>query len=154
MTDLSKDNDIVFTAKLHWIIFFVPVLSFLVCLMAGWYFRSNPQIDYGGLPSHLIVFFGGFALIWILMTWVTYYFSSLTIQKKRVIIRTGVIVRQTVDVPLAKIETIDIRQSILGSLLNYGMLVITGTGGSHQFINYIQKPLTCRRYMEQQMNEH
>jgi uncharacterized membrane protein YdbT with pleckstrin-like domain len=94
-----------------------------------------------------------FALLWIVMTWVTYYFSSLTIKKKQVILRTGVVVRQTVDIPLAKIETIDIRQSILGSIFQYGALIITGTGGTKHLINYLHKPLTCRRYIEQLMNE-
>lgn len=98
-------------------------------------------------------FLGFFALIWILITWVTYHFSSITIKRKQVILRTGIIVRQTVDIPLNKIETIDIRQSILGSILSYGTLIITGTGGTRYLINYLYKPLTCRRYIEQLMNE-
>ena len=60
--------------------------------------------------------------------------------------------RQTIDIPLSKIECIDIRQSILGSFLDYGSLVVTGTGGSRQVINYLAKPLTCRRYIEQLMH--
>ena len=93
-----------------------------------------------------------FALLWGLMVWVTYHFSSLTIKKKQVILCTGILVRKTLDIPLNKIESIDIRQSLLGSLLRYGSLVITGTGGSRQFVNYISKPLTCRRYIEQLMH--
>lgn len=87
------------------------------------------------------------------MVWTTYQFSSLTIKKKQLILRTGILVRNTVDIPLAKIESIDIRQSILGSLLRYGSLVITGTGGTRQVVNYLSKPLTCRRYIEQSMHE-
>lgn len=95
----------------------------------------------------------GFSLIWIVITWVTYYFSSLTIKKNHVIIRTGVIVRETIDIPLNKIEAVDIRQSILGSALRYGMISITGTGGTCRVINYIHSPLTCRRYIEQLLGE-
>ena len=64
------------------------------------------------------------------------------------------LVRQTIDIPLAKIESIDIRQTILGSIFNYGSLIITGTGGTRHMINYLAKPLTCRRYIEQLMHEH
>ena len=56
------------------------------------------------------------------------------------------------DIPLNKIESIDIRRSLLGSLLQYGTLVITGTGGSRQLVNFLDKPLTCRRYIEQLMH--
>ena len=61
--------------------------------------------------------------------------------------------RETVDIPLSKIESIDIRQSILGSLFQYGSLVITGTGGTRQSMGYVSKPLTCRRHIEQLMHE-
>lgn len=143
MSDDTNDN-VVYFAKLHWIIFLGPVLFLLAAMMLGTYFT----------PLHMLAgILAIFSLCWIAFTWVNYYFSSLTIQKKRVILRTGIVVRQTVDIPLSKIETIDIRQSIPGSLFHYGALVITGTGGTRHLVNYLQKPLTCRRYIEQLMNE-
>lgn len=144
MTENANDPNVIYSAKLHWIIFGWPLLSLIACIAAAIYFNQFHP---------LILFFGFFAISWVFMTWVNYYFSSLTIQKKRVIIRTGVIVRQTVDVSLSKIETMDIRQSILGSIFQYGTLIIVGTGGSRQLINFLQRPLTCRRYIEQFMNE-
>lgn len=69
------------------------------------------------------------------------------------IIRTGVVVRQTIDIPISKIEAIDIRQSILGSMLSYGTMSITGTGGTRRIINFLHNPLTCRRYIEQLLGE-
>lgn len=143
MTENLKDADILYFTRLHWIIFFGPLLGFCAPIALQIYL---PQL------AELNLFLLCFALLWLGMTWVTYYFSSITIKKKQVILRTGVIVRQTVDIPLSKIETIDIRQSILGSILQYGALVITGTGGTKHLINYIHRPLTCRRYIEQLMN--
>jgi uncharacterized membrane protein YdbT with pleckstrin-like domain len=140
----NSDSNIIYFARLHWIIFFGPLLA--VGVAACIYIYVAPLQD-------ISLIIACFALLWVLMTWVTYYFSSLTIKQKQVIIRTGVIVRQTVDIPLNKIETIDIRQSIIGSLFSYGTLMITGTGGTKYLINYISKPLTCRRYIEQLMNE-
>lgn len=144
MTETIKDVNILYFTRLHWIIFFWPIVGFCIPIVLQIYL---PQLN------HLNLFLLAFAALWIAMTWVTYYFSSITIKKKQVILRTGVIVRQTVDMPLNKIETIDIRQSILGSILQYGSLVITGTGGTKHLINYIHRPLTCRRYIEQLMNE-
>lgn len=144
MTEQTAEPNIVYFTRLHWIIFLAPITSLLMVLALHIYL---PQL------SSLCLIFEAFSLLWIGMTWVTYYFSSITIKRKQVILRTGIVVRQTVDIPLTKIETIDIRQSILGSIFRYGALVITGTGGTRHYINYLSKPLTCRRYIEQMMNE-
>lgn len=141
--NMSDQNTVYFT-RLHWIIFFGPVIS--LCLAFALYV-SIAQL------KEVSLFIALFAMAWITMTWITFHFSSITIKRKQVILRTGILVRQTVDIPLSKIETIDIRQSILGSIFRYGALIITGTGGTRHLINYIDKPLTCRRYIEQLMNE-
>lgn len=142
--DNPIDNNTIYFTRLNWVIFFWPVT--ILCLAFAIYFFVVQL-------QELSLFLVAFALLWIGMTWVTYQFSSITIKRKQVILRTGFIVRKTVDIPLSKIETIDIRQSILGSVLRYGALVITGTGGTRHLINYIDKPLTCRRYIEQLMND-
>lgn len=144
MTDDANDTNVVYFARLHWIIFFGPVLGLIVSLSVAFNFAPLREIAY---------LFAAFSLLWIVMTWFTYYFSSLTIKKRQIILRTGVLVRQTIDIPLGKIESIDIRQSVLGSIFRYGILIITGTGGTRQMVNYLQRPLTCRRYIEQLMNE-
>jgi uncharacterized membrane protein YdbT with pleckstrin-like domain len=143
-TSKATENNIIYFTKLNWVIFFWPILSLYFAFIIYVYVVQLREVS---------LFLAGFALLWIFMTWITYHFSSITIKRKQVILRTGMIVRQTVDIPLNKIETIDIRQSILGSILRYGALVITGTGGTRHCINYLDKPLTCRRYIEQLMNE-
>ncbi len=137
------NNQVIYHTKLHWIIFAGPLLLLIGALILQ---QWLPQIGYVPL------FFAGFALLWLGMTWVTYHFSSLIIKNKQVILRTGMLVRKTVDIPLSKIESIDISQTIIGSLLGYGSLVITGTGGTRHFIHQLSNPLTCRRYIEQLMH--
>ncbi len=137
------DNNIVYQARLHWILFFWPALLLCFALFLGLRFDELKEVG---------MFMAVFALFWGTMVWVTYSFSYFTIKKNQVILCTGVLVRKTLDIPMTKIESIDIRQSLLGSLLQYGSLVITGTGGSRQMITYLNKPLTCRRYIEQLMH--
>lgn len=137
------DSNIVYQARLHWILFFWPVI--LLCLAAFLDLRFQQLHD-------VAIYIAGFALLWGVMIWGTYHFSSLTIKKNQVILCTGILVRKTIDISINKIESIDIRQSLLGSLLRYGSLVITGTGGSRQMVNYLSHPLTCRRYIEQLMH--
>lgn len=139
-----SEQNVIYIARLNLILFFWPTL--LLCAAA--YFGST----YKDLtfPSMIV---GLIAAAWLMIIWGTYHFSSLTIKRRQVIVRTGMMVRQTIDIPINKIESIDIRQSVLGSLFAYGLLVITGTGGTRQEINYLNRPLTCRRYIEQLINE-
>lgn len=139
----KKESDVViYQARLHWVLFLGPIVMLMVVFALGYY---TP------LP-HMIGFsLAGIAVLWECIVWLTYRFSFLNIKKNRVVMCTGIIVRQTLDIPMNKIESIDIRQSILGSILQYGSLVITGTGGTRQYINIISKPLTCRRYIEELM---
>ena len=127
-------------ARLNKIIFFWPI--FLGVFGIG----LNIYIP----PLHPVALFCiFFAIAWNIVTWFTYHFSLLTIKKQHVILQTGFLVKNTIDVPMSKIESIDIRQSIIGSIFGYGTLIITGTGGTKQFIPYLNHPLTCRRYIEQ-----
>lgn len=138
------NNNIVYRARLHWVIFFWPILMLCFGLFMG---SEFPDFRF------IAICFSIFAILWFGMVWVTYHFSSLTIKRTQVILHTGFLVQKTLDIPLSKIESIDIRRTLLGSLLQYGSLVITGTGGSRQLVNYLNKPLTCRRYIEQVMHD-
>lgn len=144
MVESNTDNNLVYKARLHWILFIWPVLVFAV----GAYISMNFMSLY---KAGLAIM--GLAVFWEAVVWLTYQCSYLIIKKKQIILCTGIFVRQTLDISLSKIESVDIRQSLLGSMFHYGSLVITGTGGTKQYINYLNKPLTCRRYIEQIMHD-
>lgn len=137
------DNTTIYEARLHWILFIWPAALFFLML-----YVSETVVSLKPFAMILEIV----AVLWGAATWMIYHFSSFVIKKKHVILRTGILVQRTIDIPLNKIESIDIRQSVLGSLLQYGSLIVTGTGGTRQFINYLAKPLTCRRYIEQFMH--
>lgn len=138
-------NPIVYQARLHWIIFFWPF--FFLCSLI----LTALAIDVHAF--RLLFWFGAaFVSLWAGLMAITYHCSYLLIKKKQVILCTGFLVRQTLDVSLDKIESIDIRQTLFGTLFHYGSLTITGTGGTRSFVHYIDKPLTCRRYIEDMMH--
>lgn len=138
-----NEQPVIYKAKLHWIIFLPAMLLCFIALYIGSHF---PALQY---PSGILVLL---SLVWWGVIWFTYRFSSVTIKTKQVVLRTGFIVRQTIDIPLDKIESIDIRQSLIGSFFNYGLFMITGTGGTRQQIDFLTCPLTCRRHIEQLMH--
>jgi uncharacterized membrane protein YdbT with pleckstrin-like domain len=139
-----SNSDVLYEARLHKIIFTMPIIIMLIGIYA---MLKNSYFFYPGL------FTTAFGACWILMTWLAYQFSSIQIKKNQAVLASGLFVRKIVDMPFNKIETVDIRQNILGGLLGYGTLIITGTGGTVHYVNYIEHPLTCRRFIEQCMHD-
>jgi len=45
------------------------------------------------------------------------------------------------------VETVGVNQSILGRLLDYGTVIVRGTGGSFEPIPFIGDPLTFRSHI-------
>jgi len=138
MNSLPKEI-IRYQTGLHWIIFFWPVVLLVIGVCAYSY-----QYYLGAVG---LLFIGCSVLLGI-MNLLSYLSSHITITDNHVIVQTGILIRQTQDIPRNKIESLDIQQSILGSLLDYGNVVITGTGGSKTRLNRIAHPLTCRRHLE------
>ncbi len=62
----------------------------------------------------------------------------------RVIYKTGIFSRHTIEMNRTKVESVDVQQSISGRLFGYGTIVVRGTGGSLEPIRNIQDPLTFR----------
>lgn len=82
---------------------------------------------------------------------IAYYTSEFAITNKRLIIKTGLISRNTFEMNHSKIESINVIQSILGRILGYGTIVIMGTGSTREPFAAIKDPLTFRKkFLEQQ----
>ncbi|HOV31998.1 MAG TPA: PH domain-containing protein [Candidatus Hydrogenedens sp.] len=75
--------------------------------------------------------------------------SEFAITNKRVIIKEGLISRRTLEMNLNKIESVNVIQSVLGRLLNYGTIVIVGTGGTKEPFSCICDPLTFRKKFQE-----
>jgi uncharacterized membrane protein YdbT with pleckstrin-like domain len=83
---------------------------------------------------------------------VRYHYTSLLIKPRGIVLQTGFWVQQTIDLPMRRIESIDVTQTLFGTLFNFGDIIITGSGGTRQVIGPIENPLTCRRYIEQYLH--
>jgi uncharacterized membrane protein YdbT with pleckstrin-like domain len=88
----------------------------------------------------------GVGLIFLIWAWARYASTELAITNKRVIAKTGLIERKTVEMFIAKVESIQVEQSVLGRLLDYGTVVISGTGIHSAPFKSIADPLTLRKH--------
>ena len=87
----------------------------------------------------------GVGLIFLAIAYVRYKSFELGVTTKRVIVKRGFISRQTVEMNLSKVESIQVEQSAWGRLFNYGTLIVAGTGASHAPLPGISEPLAFRK---------
>ena len=93
----------------------------------------------------------GVGLILLAMAFIRYKTTELAFTNKRVIAKFGFISRQTVELYIPKVESIQVHQGILGRIFNYGSLIISGAGNPQAPIPGISDPMAFRRgYMEMQ----
>jgi len=96
------------------------------------------------LGALLLVVYGIGLLFW-LWAWIVYSTTELAITNKRVIAKTGLIQRRTIEMFLEKIESIQVDQSVLGRVFNFGSVVISGTGVHSAPFKSISDPLALRK---------
>ena len=88
-------------------------------------------------------------LVFLAMAWIKVRSTEIAITNRRVIAKFGFVKRDTIEINLEKVEALRVDQSVMGRILNYGTIYITGTGSSVEPMPNIADPLVFRRkFME------
>ena len=84
------------------------------------------------------------ALYWTINGWFHRFTTETDVTNLRVVHKTGFIKRRTFEMALDKVESVDVNQSILGRILNYGDVTIRGVGEGIEKITTVDSPLAFR----------
>jgi uncharacterized membrane protein YdbT with pleckstrin-like domain len=140
--NLIPGERVLFRARLHWKLFLLPVLLFLAAI-ALVVLAVNEDVPFGYSLLVFLIPFGFF-----LSAYLTWRCSEFGVTDKRVLIKTGIVSRHTLETLLTKVENIGVEQSIWGRLFNYGTLYVTGTGSTRETFAGIHAPLEFRKAIE------
>jgi uncharacterized membrane protein YdbT with pleckstrin-like domain len=143
-TYLMPGENVVYRTRLHWAVFLPAIFSFI--LAAGLLLTHNAGLATVGV---LLLVFGVFPLA--ITSVIARASSEFAVTNKRVLIKIGLIRRQSLETLLSKIETIRVDQSILGRMWDYGTIVVSGTGGSKEPFRNIAAPMEFRRVVQEQI---
>jgi uncharacterized membrane protein YdbT with pleckstrin-like domain len=76
----------------------------------------------------------------------------MAVTNKRVLVKTGILSRRSIEIMLAKIESIVVDQTLAGRMFNFGTIIVRGTGGTPEAFNRIAHPLEFRRKVQEQID--
>lgn len=133
--NLMPGEKITYRAKLHWGIFITP----------GGLLLFGVLISIGDAAPGTLVMLAGFVIFLLRVTRVAT--SEFAVTNKRVVMKTGFIRRDSLELFLAKVEGIGVNQSMLGRALDYGTIIITGTGGMRTPFKGIAAPMEFRDWV-------
>ena len=115
---LTKNEEIKYLFSFHWFEWVVPVLW---CVLF-------PPI-------------GLFLLLRVV-------FTEQGVTSKKGIKKVGIISRKTEELLLTKVETVEIKQGVLGRIFGFGNVQLTGTGNSYLVFRTISDPIKVKNNLE------
>ena len=120
-----------------------PVIVQTVILLPVIFFSSYVIFEGATIASVIVtVLIVGLILVFEM---IKIYVSEFAITNKRVISKLGLIRRDVEEMNLKSIESVNLKQSIIGRILNYGSIVISGRGSSQVTFKDIDDPVQIRK---------
>jgi uncharacterized membrane protein YdbT with pleckstrin-like domain len=141
---LQPGERVLYSTNAHWIFFLPAIIGWIV---AGVFLVISGMVPAG--PSVLICLsLAAISAIAALYKTVTAWFHRWTTETDvtnfRVVHKTGFVQRQTFEMSVDKVESVDVNQSILGRILNYGDVTVLGVGEGGKTLDTIASPLAFR----------
>ena len=148
---LAPNETPYYKTSLHWIIFIrFGIGALLVFLFVALPFAIAVQAISG---SELGWFALPLPVLFLVAPTLAFASSELVITDRRVLIKTGIVRRQTLEMFISKIESIAVDQGFFGRMFDYGSVVVRGTGGFEQAFEAIATPLEFRRWVQRMQSD-
>ena len=158
-SNLVPGERVIYQTRLHWIVMLGNLLAGVVLAAAGGgllYYATN-QAGFEVATVHIMQGTGialiVAGLIVILWGMARRNATEMAVTNRRVIVKTGLASRRTIEMLLNKVESIEVSETTMGRLLGYGAIVVVGTGGSTEPFRKIAHPLTFRSRLQQQIEK-
>jgi len=120
--------------------------------LPGWLILLIGIIGLVALPRDVakgLYLYGSLAIIVIALAvlavaWIKRHTTEIAVTNKRLIYKEGFISRRTMEMNMDKIESVDVNQTILGRIFDYGTILVRGTGSGLEPLKGIDAPIELR----------
>lgn len=144
--NLLPDERVLFRTKKSLIVFFYPVVWLIFSVFATEYMQKDMILQMLIWAPWLLA-----AVLWG-SAWLNYYFSEFAVTNKRVMMREGFFVRHSNEVRLATVSQVNVEQSLIGQMLNYGTVAINAFGAFDAY-PLIAKPFQFQQAVNEQLDQ-
>jgi uncharacterized membrane protein YdbT with pleckstrin-like domain len=163
--NLVPGETLLYRTRHHWLVLLGPLVGGLVLLVPGvaLLVEAIATGDSGGLvvgsttfSPKMMAVVGAVLLVAALITFsygvAKRNATEMAVTNRRVLIKTGMSSRRTLDLMLSRVESIGVEESTFGRILGYGSVVVRGTGGTPEPFLMIAHPQEFRRAVQEQIS--
>lgn len=141
---LQPGETIIHRTRLHWIVFLPAIVALIAGLLAiilGPYVKEDMLAKLLTTLGYAMILF---SLVLAISVWIQFISTEMAITNRRVVAKVGFIWRRTIEMERQKVESVSVDQSIVGRLLDYGTIIVRGTGSTLEPMANIDNPLQFR----------
>ena len=145
---LQPGETIVYSTKLHWCVYLWAILLLAIAIalaLIAWSTTGNASLDLALNIAAAI--FALLALSSAFRAFIRRATTELAVTDQRVIHKTGLIARHTLEMNRARVESVTVDQTLLGRIFGYGTVTVRGVGSAFEPIRNIGDPLTFRNHL-------
>lgn len=156
---LMEGETIVYATGLHWVVLIQAMFLTFIFGASGvtlLVLYTRNQGEASGTSTAMMA--GGVALlviagICLLSGIVKRKATEMVVTDKRVVLKVGFVTRDTFELLLQKVESIGVKETVMGRMLGYGTVVVDGTGGSSEPFDRVAHPIEFRKQVQQQIEK-
>lgn len=142
---LQPDERVKYITDIHWMIF-LPGIGLLV--LAALFFllalsTTSAFAFWAVVAAILFIMAAGL----LLSAWFKRITTEIAVTDRRIIYKRGFISRRTIEMEMDKVESVDVDQSVVGRILNYGDIIIRGVGVGIEPLKNIEAPIEFRNHV-------
>jgi uncharacterized membrane protein YdbT with pleckstrin-like domain len=128
-------------SSIHWIVYLPAIVLALLTVVAFWFSETRYLTGFWRYTAYALALV---TVVFLIQEWLQWWVTEIAVTNRRVIYKTGLIRRQTNEMNMDKVESVQINQSILGRMLDYGTVTILGTGEGFETLHTIASPIELR----------
>lgn len=144
---LQPGEKVLYSTNAHWMFYLPAIAAWIAALVLLLLSRATVTEGIVILCLAASAVLAVVALYWTVRAWFHRWTTETDVTNLRVVHKSGFIKRRTFEMSLDKVESVDVNQSILGRLLNYGDVTVLGVGEGKETISTIASPLVFRNYI-------
>jgi uncharacterized membrane protein YdbT with pleckstrin-like domain len=141
---LQPGEKVLYSTNAHWMFYLPAIAAWIVTLILLILARSTAAQSIVLLCLSAAAVAAIVALYWTVKAWFHRWTTETDVTNFRIVHKTGFIKRRTFEMSLDKVESVDVNQSILGRIMNYGDVTVLGVGEGRETIRTIAAPLAFR----------
>jgi uncharacterized membrane protein YdbT with pleckstrin-like domain len=144
---LQPGEKVLYSTNAHWMFYLPAIAAWILALILVLLSRTTITEGIVLLCLSAAAVVAIAALYWTARAWFHRWTTETDVTNLRVVHKAGFIKRRTFEMSLDKVESVDVNQSILGRIMNYGDVTVRGVGEGAETIRTIASPLDFRNHI-------